>query len=166
MAVISYLQWSNWVLAFDCIRTWSICGHQWIPTATVFALSMFSPAIDIVSITLRVWCMALTPSSVWKLPLLDWIRCPFEVGTIGWMLGNNRWHAICIVSGCHWNRVVTNTRLSCMCLIDPASPHWHDESSRSHHQDNICGRRCYRVRLHTLEDVSRVQDGQTNKEYC
>lgn len=103
---------------------------------------------------------------VWKLPLLDWIRRSFEVGTIGWMLGNNRWHAICIVSGCYWNRVVTNTRLSCMCLIDPASPHWHDESSRSHHQDNICGRRCYRVRLHTLEDVPRVQDGQTNKEYC
>ncbi|KAK7688683.1 hypothetical protein QCA50_008221 [Cerrena zonata] len=32
---------------FNCLRIWSICQHQWVPTLLVFTLGMFDPAINI-----------------------------------------------------------------------------------------------------------------------
>ena len=35
---------------FDCLRVWVICEFEWIPLIIVFILSMFIPAINIVSL--------------------------------------------------------------------------------------------------------------------
>ena len=57
----SYLMIFWKMLAFDCIRIWAICGHSWLPTCIVFALSMFPPAINIVCGTV----CALSWHSLW-----------------------------------------------------------------------------------------------------
>lgn len=44
LKICSYL-----FLAFNCLRTWGIT-HQWLPTILVLALSLFDPAINIVSV--------------------------------------------------------------------------------------------------------------------
>lgn len=37
------------IIAFDCVRIWSIYKHEWLPTILVFVLSMVEPAMDLVS---------------------------------------------------------------------------------------------------------------------
>ena len=152
MIVIPNLKLSDQALAFECVRIWSICGHQWIPTATVFALSMFSPAVEIVCTTPR-WKDMLPPRCEHgNFPFLtgsDTVLGGSACGT----LGNNR---------CYSKRVTPMLNVARPCLHSYMRRLIHDECSRHNHQGNICGCRCHCPRLHTLEDILRVQDEQTN----
>lgn len=54
--------------AFDCIRIWSICQHEWLPTLLVFVFGMADPAINLVSLLIyqcSIWVTLIT-WIVWK----------------------------------------------------------------------------------------------------
>lgn len=58
--------------AFDVLRIWGICQHKWIPTAVVFLLSMFGPAVNIVSVDpfnqAKIYTQSLVSTTILSLP--------------------------------------------------------------------------------------------------
>ena len=92
------LQSSYKYLAFDCVRIWSVCERGWLPTIIVGLLSMFTPAIDIVSIIIFNISMLLRTSGVCKYSYPNRLLNPDSIRPICWMLGLNKRPTFSLVS--------------------------------------------------------------------